>query len=753
MRTTFKTVMTCLVSVALILISSGVIHAGGTRTWKTSGGTPDNQRYSMADVDPPLVELWDTGGQGSVWGSRPILTTKYAYLGFAEIIDPETYEFNKRVEKRNLADNRIVWEYNDAWNIWGYYNGDLIVQGFEDDLSAWVRRIDGGDRHTVWEIRWQRTTRKTCVDEDYAYSLSYFDNIDNERSYLLHAFDLDNGRLMWMKKFKQQECANTGFCIWEDHLYGSVGKQLFKLNKSTGAEVWSVSLKERLPLNSFITADENGVIFTTINDELRKISHEDGSEIWSYKLSSYQKEEDDDTPSGAPGIMGGKIYVQSRGCISKDEHKAMYCIDSSTGEVVWKTELPGTSVLANFDIGHHVSCTNDAIFCVAEAPGSKDTQLTSFNPDNGDIIWTDEVDGVIFQDELAVTSGYLVAQFLEHLNDGSHILNYRCWTNVNVDKPKLALESDKVSFGTLYSMDKVTKDFKVWSETDSEIIGTVSSSAEWLTVTPTSFSGLEQNFKLIANPTYLSEGPAQATLTFKTNGGNREVTISIILALNDQIDRKSFNLSVPCSGLSDWNHIVTLEGFQKGDISSDIPWLIAGPDPIMGEDIGVVFKVNPSLVDGSNLSGQASIQTNKVEYTYTITIEGIPVSKEIYMWIDNPESKINGEVTTIDPPPTIIGGRTMIPLRFTGEALDITFEWDGETRTVSYDTIDGERVVLGIGNTKATIAGKQVTVEPPAQIINDRTVVPVRFISESLGARVEWFPDERKVGVFHSYCR
>lgn len=753
MRTTFKTVLICLISVTLVLMSTGAIHAGGTRTWKTSGGTPDNQRYSMADVDPPLMELWNTGGEGSAWGSRPILTTKYAYLGFAEVIDPETFEFSKRIEKRNLEDNRIVWEYEGAWNIWGYHNGDLIVQGLEDDLSAWVRRIDGGDRHTVWEIKWQRTTRKTTVDDEYAYSLSYFDNIDKERSYLLQAFDLENGRQMWFKKYKQEECSNTGFCIWEDYMYASVGKELFKLSKKNGVKVWSIPLENRLPLNSFITADENGVIFTTINDELKMISHEDGSDIWSYKLSSYTKEIKDDTPSGAPGVMGDNIYVQSRGCMSKNEQKAMYCFESATGKVNWKKELPGTSVLEHFDIGHHVTCTRDAIYCVAEAPGSKDTQLTAFNPENGDIIWSDEVQGVIFQDELAVTTGYLVAQFLDHIEDGSHILDYRCWTNIGVDRPMLAVESDEVSFGTVTSVDKVSKDFKIWSETDSELVGTVSSSTDWLTVSPTSFKAKEQVFKLIADPKFLKEGPSQATLIFKTTGGDREVTALIVFTLADQIEKKSFALNVPCSGIADWEHIVMLEGFHKGKVTSSVPWLITEPNPIMGEDIGIVFKINPSLVDESNLSAQIKIETNKIEYSYTVNMDGIPVTREIFMWIDKSESTINGVSALVDPPPTIINGRTMIPLRFTGEALDIEFAWDGSTKTVSYETMNGEKVILGIGDTTATIGDRQVTVDPPAQILNDRTVVPIRFISESLGAQVEWYGDERKVGVFHSYCK
>lgn len=90
-----------------------------------------------------------------------------------------------------------------------------------------------------------------------------------------------------------------------------------------------------------------------------------------------------------------------------------------------------------------------------------------------------------------------------------------------------------------------------------------------------------------------------------------------------------------------------------------------------------------------------------------------------------------------DTPPMIVSNRTLVPVRAIFEALGADMTWDGETRTATGKNTD-KTVVIQIGSATAYVNGEATTLDVPAQIINNRTMVPARFVSEALGANVYW---------------
>jgi hypothetical protein len=98
---------------------------------------------------------------------------------------------------------------------------------------------------------------------------------------------------------------------------------------------------------------------------------------------------------------------------------------------------------------------------------------------------------------------------------------------------------------------------------------------------------------------------------------------------------------------------------------------------------------------------------------------------------------INGELQVYDQSPVIKNGRTLVPLRGIFETLDTQVNWDGSTKTVTA-VKENKHVKIQIGSNIASINGKQNEIDVPAQILNGRTMVPLRFISETLGAQVQW---------------
>ncbi|MDW7660540.1 MAG: stalk domain-containing protein [Bacillota bacterium] len=109
----------------------------------------------------------------------------------------------------------------------------------------------------------------------------------------------------------------------------------------------------------------------------------------------------------------------------------------------------------------------------------------------------------------------------------------------------------------------------------------------------------------------------------------------------------------------------------------------------------------------------------------------------VLMTLDSEWAMINSEPFKLEQAPLIIGGRTMVPLRFITEALGLDITWEPETRSVLVEK-DENLIRLFIDSHKAELNGKTIEVEVPPTILNGRTLVPVRFVSEVLGYAVGW---------------
>jgi len=111
-----------------------------------------------------------------------------------------------------------------------------------------------------------------------------------------------------------------------------------------------------------------------------------------------------------------------------------------------------------------------------------------------------------------------------------------------------------------------------------------------------------------------------------------------------------------------------------------------------------------------------------------------------------PQVILDGRTLTFDVPPIIENDRTLVPLRAIFEALGANVQWDGQTQTVT--AVKGStEAKLTIGSHIAYKKGQPVTLDVPAKIINDRTMVPLRFVSEALGAAVDWNGETQTVTI------
>ncbi len=119
--------------------------------------------------------------------------------------------------------------------------------------------------------------------------------------------------------------------------------------------------------------------------------------------------------------------------------------------------------------------------------------------------------------------------------------------------------------------------------------------------------------------------------------------------------------------------------------------------------------------------------------------------------IDEPKALINNAPYYIDGgnnslAPYIANDRTMVPIRFISEAFGAYVTWDGDTQTVTVQSPDAE-VKMNIGKTDYTVNGAAKTMEAAPEITGDRTFIPLRAVSEALNKKVEWYGDERVITV------
>lgn len=131
-------------------------------------------------------------------------------------------------------------------------------------------------------------------------------------------------------------------------------------------------------------------------------------------------------------------------------------------------------------------------------------------------------------------------------------------------------------------------------------------------------------------------------------------------------------------------------------------------------------------------------------FVLTIIVLMIPA----LVFADNVTVLFNGEKLEFpDAKPFInTDSRTMIPLRFVSETLGAEVDWNAHTKTV---TITQEETVieLTIGANYASKNGQSISLDTRAIIYYDRTMIPLRFVSEVLGATVDWNANTKTVVI------
>ena len=256
---------------------------------------------------------------------------------------------------------------------------------------------------------------------------------------------------------------------------------------------------------------------------------------------------------------------------------------------------------------------------------------------------------------------------------------------------------------------------------------------------------------------------ADGTLWASTNYGRDEF---VQILSNVRLPDSGFLFSITSSELGNiisWQPSDNPDGYYiyRSTVVGDEGERIT-KDPIHGGsfvDVNVessttyyyTIKALAKEADGSYTEKVLEIESGALTVkTGEIIDVGEGEKKYILMRLDNPEMLVSGVWQEIDPgrgtAPIIKDNRTLVPIRAIVEAMDGEANWNGDTRTVTLDAL-GHNVSMQIGSKDITVDGKPGTMDIAPEILNERTLLPLRFAAEELGAKVTWIGSTREIVI------
>jgi hypothetical protein len=193
---------------------------------------------------------------------------------------------------------------------------------------------------------------------------------------------------------------------------------------------------------------------------------------------------------------------------------------------------------------------------------------------------------------------------------------------------------------------------------------------------------------------------------------------------------KVYKLPLAVSGQTEAGATVTVNGATAP----------VQPDGTFDTSVGLLSDgMNIVTVKATDGAGNATTRTVSVSFLKTTIIR---------MQIGKLDALVNAETKRLTSAPVVKNGNTLVPLRFIAETLGITPSWDAVFSIIDM-TVGGHQVRLQIGVRFAGVDGKRVSLDAAPIIVGGVTMVPLRFVSETMGADVMWDAATHTVTVIY----
>lgn len=219
----------------------------------------------------------------------------------------------------------------------------------------------------------------------------------------------------------------------------------------------------------------------------------------------------------------------------------------------------------------------------------------------------------------------------------------------------------------------------------------------------------------------------------------------IPIEYEDKIDKKIYYT------LGQW--IVYIDNYNNIYFSNDNIYFVKAnyPEKLFNSDINnnyqytikSVYEYNDNIVLDMSRRRRDSISEIGV---LRLKIDKNNIYKELYKLQKTPIIQYKDKILAFSGIPVTENDYTLVPIRFLFEQMGADVSWNQDTQTAMVIK-DSTVISFCIDNTDACVNGNSVSMNVPARLINGKTMVPIRFLSEKLGYTVNWNSDNRLITI------
>jgi len=163
------------------------------------------------------------------------------------------------------------------------------------------------------------------------------------------------------------------------------------------------------------------------------------------------------------------------------------------------------------------------------------------------------------------------------------------------------------------------------------------------------------------------------------------------------------------------------------------------------------YHISDVKVDGKSVGAVSTYTFTNITDNHTIEVTFEKNQIIIVLQVGQAIFKVNDAASILDSPPIIKNSRTLLPIRPIVEALGGSVSWDGNEKKVTV-TLGSTTIELWIGKNTARVNGTDTPIDSTnskvvPEIINGRTMLPLRFVTENLGCQLQWDPNTQTISI------
>jgi len=372
-----------------------------------------------------------------------------------------------------------------------------------------------------------------------------------------------------------------------------------------------------------------------------------------------------------------------------------------------------------------------------------------------------EINVKILTDNLSYGQEYFGKIYIKS-NGGDSEIDVR--VKIKDLSPKLYINPNNLDFGEIKIGESKSLPIIIKNLGGGNLSVKISTEEDWIKISKSEFESNLTTIIITIDAKDLTEIKEYISyIKIESNGGNQNVEVKFKLTPSSPklyidktlIDFGDINLNEKKEVEVQIKNIGgdVLEGYIK----SKTYWLDTNYKEFKSNNLNLKILIDTKNLNiGQEYIGEIEISTNGGKSTIYVKIKvtnpNIEINKVVMiLTVGSNIMLINNKQVLIDVPPLIIEGRTYLPIRWIIEPLGARIYWDGDEKkvTINFKAITIE---LWIGKNIAKVNGNYKLIDPDNPkvvplIINGRTMLPVRFVAENLGCKVDWDPFYQSITI------